>query len=42
VETAAARKRTPIVTDKQDQEATADIDTVMRQLDQQLKKVLEV
>ena len=42
VETAAARKRTPIVTDKQDQEATADIDTIMRQLDQQLKEVLGV
>jgi hypothetical protein len=42
VETAADRKRTPIVTDKKDQEATADIDTITRQLDQQLKKVLGV
>jgi hypothetical protein len=30
------------VTDKKDQEATADIDAIMRQLDQQLKKVLGV
>jgi hypothetical protein len=30
------------VTDKKDQKATADIDTIMRQLDQQLKKVLGV
>jgi hypothetical protein len=42
VETAADRKRTPIVTDKEDQEATADIDTIARQLDHQLKKVLGV
>jgi hypothetical protein len=42
VETAADRKRTPIVTDKKDQEATADIDTITRQLDHQLKKVLGV
>ena len=42
VETAADRKRTPIVTDKKDQEAAADIDTITRQLDQQLKKVLGV
>jgi hypothetical protein len=42
VETAAAQKRTPIVTDKKDQEAPADIDAIMRQLDQQLKKVLGV
>ena len=42
VETAAAQKRTPIVTGKKDQEATADIDAIMRQLDQQLKKVLGV
>ena len=30
------------VTDKEDQEATADIDTIARQLDHQLKKVLGV
>jgi hypothetical protein len=42
VETAADRKRTPIVIDKKDQKAAADIDTITRQLDQQLKKVLGV
>ena len=42
VETAADRKRTPIVRDKNDQSAKADIDATVRELEQQLKKVLGV
>jgi hypothetical protein len=42
VETAADRTRPPIVRDKNDQHAMADIDGIVRQLEQQLKKVLGV
>ena len=42
VETAADLKRASIVRDKNDQHAMADIDTTVRQLEQQLKKVLGV
>jgi hypothetical protein len=40
VETAADRARAPIVRDKNDQHAIADIDATVRHLEQQLKKVL--
>jgi hypothetical protein len=42
VETAADRTRPPIVRDKNDQHAMADIDATLRQLEQQLKKALGV
>jgi hypothetical protein len=42
VETAADRTRAPTVRDKNDQHAMADIDATVRQLEQQLKKVLGV
>jgi hypothetical protein len=42
VETAADRTRPPIVRDKNDQHAIADIDATVHQLEQQLKKVLGV
>jgi hypothetical protein len=42
VETAADRTRAPIVREKNDQYAMADIDATVRQLEQQLKKVLGV
>jgi hypothetical protein len=42
VETAADRARAPIVRDKNDQHAMADIDATVRHLEQQLKKVLGV
>ena len=42
VETAADRTRAPMVKDKNDQHAEADIDAAVRQLEQQLKKVLGV
>ena len=42
VETAADRTRAPIVREKNDHYAMADIDATVRQLEQQLKKVLGV
>jgi hypothetical protein len=42
VETAADRTRAPTVRHKNDQHAEADIDAAVRQLEQQLKKVLGV
>ena len=42
VETAADRTRAPTVRHKNDQHAEADIDATVRQLEQQLKKVLGV
>jgi hypothetical protein len=42
VETASDRTRAPSVREKNDQHATADIDATVRQLEQQLKKVLGV
>jgi hypothetical protein len=42
VETAADRTRAPMLKDKNDQHVEADIDATVRQLEQQLKKVLGV
>ena len=42
VETAADRTRAPMAKDKNDQSAKADIDATVRELEQQLKKVLGV
>ena len=42
VETAADRTRAPMAKDQNDQSAKADIDATVRQLEQQLKKVLGV
>jgi hypothetical protein len=42
VETAADRTRAPMLKDKNDQRVEADIDATVRQLEQQLKKVLGV
>ncbi|MGB8486234.1 MAG: hypothetical protein WCD67_08200 [Xanthobacteraceae bacterium] len=42
VETAADRTKAPMAKDQNDQSAKADIDATVRQLEQQLKKVLGV